>query len=270
MGLAGYLEITANNLFLSQAKLTAETGIGEGLESGNITLNIQDLLTAENNSLISAEAFDNANGGNITINNSQGFVIGLPFENSDIIANANKGNGGNIDIASQYIIGLEFREKITSQSDITASSKFGVSGQVTFNQLNVDPSFTLINLPSNLSQAVKIQSGCIAYAGNDFVIRGRGGLPQSPNNLFSGNTILAGLVDLILAETAASENYNNYTNFNNRNITTDNQANQILEATGWITDADGNVTFVAKAPQSSSQKSGVSSASCQNFSTTNK
>ncbi|MDY6902303.1 MAG: filamentous hemagglutinin N-terminal domain-containing protein [Cyanobacteriota bacterium] len=262
-GQAGYLQITANDLFLNQGKLSAETGIGEGSRTGEITLNIQDFLTLENNSLISAKAFENANGGNITINNPQGFVIGLPFENSDIIANANKGNGGNIDITTQNILGLKFRQAITSQSDITASSKFGVSGQVTFNQLNIDPSFTLINLPSSLSQEAKIQPGCVASAGNDFVISGRGGLPQSPNGLFSGNAILVGLVDLIVAETATSDSSIN--SGNRSSITVDNQKNQIIEATGWIRDTDGNVIFVAKVPQTASQKSEVSSASCQNF-----
>ena len=47
------------------------------------------------------------------------------------IANANQGNGGNIDITTQNIFGLVFREKKTPKSDITASSKFGLNGEVT-------------------------------------------------------------------------------------------------------------------------------------------
>ena len=262
-GQAGYLQITANNLFLNQGKLNAETGIGEGSRTAEITLDIQNLLTLENNSLISAEAFNNANGGNITINNSDGFVIGLPFENSDIIANADKGNGGNIDITTQNIFGLISREKITPKSDITASSKFGVSGQVTLNQLNIDPSFSRINLPSTLSQEAKIQPGCAASGENEFIISGRGGLPQSPNNLFSGNAILFGLVDLVVSQAAASNSPINSKNPSRNTI--DNQKNQIIEATGWITDSKGNVIFVAKAPQATSKNSRASSTSCQNF-----
>ena len=79
LGQAGNLEITTENLFVNQGTLTAETGIGDGSEGANIMLYIQDLLQMRNNSLISAEAFDTANGGNITINNSQGFIIALPF-----------------------------------------------------------------------------------------------------------------------------------------------------------------------------------------------
>ncbi|MGB3640271.1 MAG: filamentous hemagglutinin N-terminal domain-containing protein, partial [Rivularia sp. (in: cyanobacteria)] len=170
LGQAGNLDITAENIFINQGTLTAETGIGDGSEGANIMLYIQDLLQMRNNSLISAAAFDTANGGNITINNSQGFVIGLPFENSDIIANADKGNGGDIDITTQNIFGLVFREQNTSKSDITASSKFGLNGQVTVDQLNVNPASGLIELPSTLVGTTGIKAGCAASEGNNFVV----------------------------------------------------------------------------------------------------
>ncbi|AFY55263.1 filamentous hemagglutinin family N-terminal domain protein [Rivularia sp. PCC 7116] len=263
LGQAGYLEIIANNLFLSEGKLTAETGVGEGLESGNITLNIQDLLWMQNDSLISAEAFDIANGGNITINNPQGFVIGLTFENSDIIANANQGNGGNIDITTQNIFGLGFRAQRTLKSDITASSKFGVNGEVTVNQLDENSAHQLINLPSTLVQNAKIKAGCAASAGNNFIIRGKGGLPQSPNDLFDGNTMLVELADLVVAAESASNI--SVENVNSTNI--DNRENQIIEATGWVKDADGNLLFIAKG---TSEDSAIYSASCQDFSATSK
>jgi len=273
LGQAGQLDITADNLFLNQGKLTAETRIGKRAEGGNITLSIKDLLLMENNSLISAKAFGTANGGNITINNANGFVIGLPFENSDITADAAKGNGGNIDITTLNILGLKFRNKRIPESDITASSKFGISGQVTVNQLNVDPSFTVVNLPSTLADKAKIQPGCAASAGNNFVISGRGGLPQNPNDLFDGNAILVGLVDSVIAESAAFNSSNIYKN--RSSITIDNQKNYnqkniITEATGWIKDTDGNVIFVAKAPQGTSHKPAVSSSSCENFSAVSK
>ena len=263
LGLAGYLEITAKDLFLNQGKLTAETGIGEGLESGNITLNIQNFLRIENDSLISAEAFDTANGGNITINNPQGFVIGLTFGNSDIIANANKGNGGNIDITTQDIFGLGFREQRTLKSDITASSKFGVSGQVTVNQLEENSAHKLIALPSTLVQNAKIQARCAASAGNNFTIRPKGGLPQSPNDLFDGNTILVELVDLVVTEESTSDIFAENMNLTN----VDNRENKIVEATGWVQDADGNLLFIAKATL---EDSPISSASCEDFSATSK
>ena len=269
LGQAGKLEITANNLFLNQGKLTAETAIGQGKESGSIMLFLNDLLLIENNSLISAKAFDNADGGNITINNPNGFVIGLPLENSDITADAAKGNGGNIDVTTLMILGLKFTNQRIPKSDISASSKFGINGQVTVNQLSVDPSFSLVHLPSTFTEKAKIQPGCAASAGNNFVISGRGGLPQSPNDLFDGNGIFIELIDSVFTQTSAS-NSNIYQNSNIIKIDNqknDNQKNNIIEATEWIKDTDGNVIFVAKVPQPTSQNPGVSSASCQNFST---
>ncbi|KST65762.1 two-partner secretion domain-containing protein [Mastigocoleus testarum] len=277
-GQAGNLEITANDLFLDRGRLTAETGIGESAEGANITLTIQDLLRMDNESLISAEAFGTANGGNITINNPEGFVIGLSFENSDISANANEGNGGNIDITTHNIFGLIFREQKTSESDITASSKFGVNGQVTVNQLNVDPSSGLLELPSNLEGTTKIKSGCAAAQGNNFIVSGKGGLPQSPDDLFTGKTTNTELFDLVPNDSQISSNIS----ASNRNINAEEQKNQvpkqnqvleknkILEATGLVFDADGNVELVARIPEFNSHHSGIYSVSCKNFSAVSK
>ena len=268
LGQAGDLDITADNLFLTQGTLTAETGVGESAEGANITLDIKDLLWMQNESLISAEAFDTANGGNITINNPQGFVIGLKFENSDISANATLGNGGNIDITTQNIFGLVFREQKTSYSDITASSKFGVNGQVTVNQLNVNPASGLVELPSNVDATTQIKSGCSASAGNNFVVSGKGGLPQSPDDLFSGKTTVTELFDLLPTEETSSNirNENSHVPVENHG----NQKNQIVEATGWEVDGDGNVIFVAQVSENTPKNSQLSSVSCENFSTTSK
>jgi len=67
-----------------------------------------------------------------------------PDENSDITANAFQGNGGNINISTNTIFGLKFRSQLTPLSDITASSQFGLSGQVTINRLDIDPSKGLL------------------------------------------------------------------------------------------------------------------------------
>ncbi len=264
LGQAGNLDITAENLFVNQGILTAETGIGDGSEGANIMLDIRDLLLMRNNSLISAAAFDTANGGNITINNSQGFVIGLPFENSDIIANANQGDGGDIDITTQNIFGLVFRDKNTYKSDITASSKFGLNGQVTVDQLNVNPASGLIELPSTLVGTTGIKAGCAASNGNNFVVSGKGGLPQNPDDLFSGETTYTDLFDLVPTEKTPSN-----ISEKKSDVSINNQSNQIVEATGWIKDAEGNVIFVARIPEHNSQKSVVSSVDCERFSAEN-
>ncbi|MCJ8280818.1 MAG: filamentous hemagglutinin, partial [Rivularia sp. ALOHA_DT_140] len=97
--------------------------------------------------------------------------------------------------------------------------------------------------------------------GNNFVISGRGGLPQNPNGLFSGDTVSVRLVDLVVTEESASKASSENTNSTN----IDNLKHQIIEATGWVKDADGNVLFVANLPQKTSQNSAISSASCHQF-----
>ncbi|MEM6752336.1 MAG: hypothetical protein AAF630_05115, partial [Cyanobacteria bacterium P01_C01_bin.38] len=257
LGQAGNLDIIANKLSLDRGILTAETSKGESLEGANITLSVNDLLIMSNNSLISAEAFDTANGGNITINNDRGFTIGLPFENSDITANANQGDGGDIDITTQNIIGLVFREQKTPKSDITASSKFGVNGEVTVNQLNENPATALVELPKAFVEKDGIKAGCAASNGNNFIVSGKGGLPQNPGNLFNGETTLTDLFDLV----ATKESSTNISN-ENSNI---NVKNKIVEATGWVVDNEGNVIFVAQMPEDKSQDSVIPSVDCESF-----
>jgi filamentous hemagglutinin family protein len=89
-GEAGNLTVTGGTFFLDQAgQLTASTVNGNG---GNMTLQLQNGLIMRNGSVISATAGGTGDGGNITIN----APVIAGFENSDIIANAFQGNGGNI------------------------------------------------------------------------------------------------------------------------------------------------------------------------------
>ena len=255
-GQAGDLILITDNLYLNQGKLAAETGVGDGDEGANITLAITELLRIRNNSLISANAFDTANGGNITIENGNGFVIG--WENSDIIANADQGNGGNINITTQGIFGLKFRSVLTPKNDITASSQFGVNGSVTINQLNVDPSSGLVELTATLADSSqKIVAGCAAKDSN-FIVTGRNGLPSSPNDLFNGKQVLVDLLNPIAGyantNTAQTQNSKHTSNSNTQGL---------VEAQGWVMDADGRIHLVAKVPNATPHNSGMSQPDCQ-------
>ena len=55
-------------------------------------------------SLISARAFNNADGGNLNI--EADYIIAFPNGNNDIIANAEGGNRGNININVESLFGL--------------------------------------------------------------------------------------------------------------------------------------------------------------------
>jgi large exoprotein involved in heme utilization and adhesion len=179
---AGRLSITANTIKLhNQATITAATASGEG---GNIDLSARDYLLLRRNSLISAEAGGTGNGGNITIN--AGFVIAKLTENSDIRANAFTGMGGNIRISAQSILGLQFQRADTPNSDISASSQFGVDGVVQLNTLELDPSRGATVLPIAIVDTNSlIANSCIARNSRQgtFIITGAGGLPIRPDDL---------------------------------------------------------------------------------------
>jgi filamentous hemagglutinin family protein len=181
MAPAGSLSVTANTITLdNQATITAATASGEG---GNINLTAKDYVLLRRNSLISAEAGGTGNGGNITIN--AGFVVANLTENSDIRASAFAGTGGNIRISAQGIFGLQFQREDTPNSDISASSRFGVDGVVQLNTPNIDPSRGITSLPSAIVDTNSlIANSCIARSSRqgNFVVTGTGGLPTRPDD----------------------------------------------------------------------------------------
>ncbi len=172
-GNAGNLTISADNLVLNDGVLQAQ--VTAGIE-GNININATQLILLRQNSEIVTSATDMAAGGNIVL--VAPVILGL--ENSDIVANAVFGSGGNIDITTQGLFGLMFREQLTPDNDITASSKFGLSGTVAINDFNVQPDSGLVELPENLADASnQVVQGCTGGR-NQFVVTGRGGVPAAP------------------------------------------------------------------------------------------
>jgi filamentous hemagglutinin family protein len=202
-GQAGTLTIRAGDIQLrDRAKLIAEAGgdnqAGITQQAGIQLLDV-NLLLLRDGSLISARAGDSANGGNITINAANGFVVAVLKENSDIIASANRGNGGRIDITAQAIFGLQVSDRLSPFSDINASSEFGISGVISINTLNVDPSQGLVELPTNLVDASRVVAvGCapdVASQPNrgEFYQTGRGGIAPSPIASVGSSDILEDL-----------------------------------------------------------------------------
>lgn len=198
-GTGGNIQVQAGRVSLSdRAYLTAETA---GTQGGNITIQTQTPLLLRRNSLISATAGtaqSGGDGGNITI--TAPFVVSVLGENSDIRANAFSGRGGNVIITAQGIFGLRFQPQDTPFSDITASSQFGVSGTVTLNTLNVDPSRGLVALPLTLVDPSRQIAQDCQPRGRDrassFVSTGRGGIPLGPDDPLQSRSALPGWVTL--------------------------------------------------------------------------
>lgn len=120
--------------------------------------------------MISAEAKQIGNGGNINLNTKAIAIL----ENSSIIANAIEGMGGNIKITTQGLF-------ISPDSKITASSKFGVDGDVTLDILSSDRPIELNQLPENLIDSTDlITVACANNGQNSLAVMGNGGIPDSP------------------------------------------------------------------------------------------
>jgi filamentous hemagglutinin family protein len=264
-GQAGNLNITANSLFLNQGKLTAETGASD-TEGANINLSGLELLLMQNESLISAEAFEQANGGNISIDTK--LLVALPavgLDGSDIIASAGQGNGGRITINADGILGISEQKAIPGNrtNDIDASSEFGAPGTVALNT-SLDPSRGLSQLPQALVDATgQISQQCAGSAedGSKFTITGRGGLPQSPTEVISPDMVQDDFGTPVASNPPTGESVK---------PSPSSPPKQLVEAQGWVIDDNGVVTLVAAAPSVTPHSPALVPASCQLRGTTEK
>jgi filamentous hemagglutinin family protein len=240
----GNLDITAENIKLDNARFLAETASGDG---GNINLALNDLLLLSNNSQISTTAGvegKGGDGGNIKI---QSPLIAATGKNNDITANAFTGKGGQISIITQGIFGIEKRRATPNNStnDIDASSQFGISGNITITQPEVDPRQGLLELPTNLVDiSQQIYTACSPgnrYKQNSFSITGRGGLAISPTEPLEDITIYSQWVEITenQQKNQQMERVHPKTSRNHQTSV------PIVEAQGWLVDNKGNIHLVA-------------------------
>ncbi|WP_168539565.1 S-layer family protein, partial [Anabaena sp. UHCC 0253] len=264
-GKGGDIYLQAGTLILdNNAYITAATASNQG---GEINLNIRDLLLLRYGSNITAtagKAGAGGNGGNINI--SVPFIVALPSENSNITANAFQGDGGNINITTNTIFGLKFRDQETEFSDITASSKFGLSGEVIINRLDVDPaqglealSTNLVDASSQLAQSCQ-GGGKLARQQNQFIIVGKGGLPSQPSDLLTGTTPLVDLIDPVSTQETSQENIIPVV----ISKKSENSTNRVFQQVqGWVIADDGKVILTAEAQKSTLQNTGLNHPGCQ-------
>lgn len=266
-GLAGDITVQARSLSLNRGQISAETASTNG---GNVTLQVDQTLLLHNGSLISTTAGTNqagGNGGNITINANNGFLVAVLSENSDISANAYSGKGGNVRINAQGIFGTQFRNQLTPLSDITATSDKGpqFSGTVQINTPDVDPSVGLIALPAELVDASRlIASGCLAsrrQGSSKFIVTGRGGLPIRPIDA-AISPYPTGTVRSIPSSGRASETaLSSLEGSDSSTNPTPTAPTPIVEAQGWIINNNGKVVLTATA-RTTTHSPWIPSATC--------
>ena len=245
-----FIKIDQGNIFATT------TGPGQGGDIGLQTLD--GVIILRRDSFINVEATDAASVMNDTasmMNNEGGnagsifidtdFLIASPGGNNDIIANARVGDGGRVEIDAISILGFTEQRGFTTDdlranriNDLSASSEFGVEGEIILNTPDIEPDRGLNELPTDVTdRADQIVASCglgNTAAQSRFVVSGRSGLPPSPNDAISAEGVTVPWVayddGAPTAVVAPPEMEGD---------------DPIVEAQGMIVDADGNVSFVA-------------------------
>jgi filamentous hemagglutinin family protein len=168
---AGDLVINAGQqLVMRDSSITTES---EQASGGNIDIQAIDLVHLVNSTIsASVQGGPTTSGGNITIDPNA--VI---LQNSQILAQAIQGAGGNITIFTPLFLA-------DTNSVVSASSQFGLSGTVTIQNPISNLAETVASLPSSLRQVQALQTGrCAALANSQsssLLIAGRDSLPAEP------------------------------------------------------------------------------------------
>ena len=246
-GNGGNIFITGENISLNdRSSISAETASQDG---GNVTINIDRFIRQQNNSDISATAGERGDGGNVTLNAK--FLIGR--ENSDITANAVEGTGGNIEITATG----NFRD---FASDITASSQFGQDGVVEINEPETDPGEGLIEFSSNVVDANDLiaQNVCRQGEKSEFTVRGKGGLPDSPEEYVSAEEIEVNTISPV------ADNSTPITENDRVSKSSEQGKRKIVPARGWVKNEKGELVLVAYANQDSANRTTNYNQGCSN------
>lgn len=267
-GDAGSINVVADTIILDnnnldndiknkKGNIDASTTSGAG---GNINLQAREILLRRGGKIRTDAG--STDGGNITINTDT--LVAVPIENSDITANAQKGSGGRVSITASGIFGLKYRLELTPKSDITATSDRGpqFNGIVIINILGINPSQGLVELPENIVDPSRlIATGCPTDRGNSFVITGKGGLPEDPSQTLRGKTVwqdlrpLEGQGGFVLTP-------NSPPSPRSSQLSVPKAKSPLVEATGWVINAKGEVELVTPRSENSPQAPLFKPANC--------
>jgi hypothetical protein len=173
---AGDISLTsAKNILLRNSTLATTAAEASG---GDIKLTAPNLIRIVNSEIVSSvNGPIGSNGGNINID-PQVVVI----QNSDILANANAGAGGNISIAALGAV------LVDPNSVLDASAATGISGSVNISSPIQVLSGALVPMKLAYTQAGLSSDRCAADPKgqfSSFVQTGRDGAPQTPGGFAS-------------------------------------------------------------------------------------
>jgi filamentous hemagglutinin family protein len=186
-GIAGDITINAGNQFaMTNSAVTTEADQSSG---GFIKISTNPNGTVQlTNSTISASVLDGIGGGG-SVNIDPQYVV---LQNSQILANAVQGPGGNISLTTNFLIVNNTLIGPTTPvpaSAISASSQFGQQGTITIQSPIAPASGRILPLPQKpLLPTSLLTQRCAALASGEFssfTMAGRDSLPAEPGSWLS-------------------------------------------------------------------------------------
>jgi large exoprotein involved in heme utilization and adhesion len=176
------------------SSITTEAAHASG---GNIDIQAVDHVRLVNSTINTSVLGGGGSGGNITIDPN--IVV---LQNSQILAQAVQGAGGNITITTPLFLADQ-------TSLVNASSQFGLNGTVTIQNPTSNLSESLGPLPSSMleQQALQAQRCAALYGGasSSFVITGRDTIPTEPGSWLASPLGLQSLGRGLFADTMIGE-----------------------------------------------------------------
>ncbi|OQX24351.1 MAG: hypothetical protein BWK80_21230, partial [Desulfobacteraceae bacterium IS3] len=152
-GNAGDISIIADETI--QMKNSAVTTQAESADGGNISVRSQGIIHLKDSEITAEVGGGKGDGGNISIDPE--FVI---LDKSNIIADANEGNGGNIHIVADQFIR-------SANSRVSASSRLGIEGTVEIESSETDIG-SLTSLPADFLDAARwLKTPCSERSGQN-------------------------------------------------------------------------------------------------------
>ncbi|MBD2536034.1 filamentous hemagglutinin N-terminal domain-containing protein [Nostoc flagelliforme FACHB-838] len=261
-GTAGNMTLTARSIRLNNnAFLTADTRSNKVVpnrQQATININSENLIMSRNSNIFTNATGENVIGGDINIDTD--FLIA--FKNSDISANSANFFGGNVRINASGIYGTQFQDTQSERtSDITAtgaSPQF--TGSVELNTPGIDPNSGLVELPT-VPVDTQLAQGCYSpgYAQNRFVITGRGGLPFNPKDILTPDASQTDWVSF-----KPTNNNRSLPPVTNKPTTkpTTSTPKRIVEATGAVLNAKGQIVLSANSSNATSHTSKQNPTQC--------
>ena len=129
---------------------------------------------------------------------------------------------------------------LSADSEITASSQFGINGVVEISRPETDPDRGLIAFAEEVVDPADLigQNFCERGKNSSFYVVGRGGVPTNPGDYLNGSNIRVSLVDTVPPGTIGDRPGPVRTEMPDRSA-------EIVPARGWVMLPDGRVKLVA-------------------------